>query len=96
MTRAMAFELAGKNIYVNAVAPGPIMTEGMSDLIQRVPSVHESRVQDVPMGRFGTPEEIAESLPIPGQRAVFLYEWQRLGSGRRISDSLEHYKPYTD
>ena len=60
MTRAMAFELAGESIYVNAVAPGPIMTEGMSDLIKRVPSVHESRVQDVPMGRFGTPEEIAE------------------------------------
>jgi NAD(P)-dependent dehydrogenase (short-subunit alcohol dehydrogenase family) len=60
MTRAMAFELAGENIFVNAVAPGPIMTEGMTELIQRVPSVHESRVQDVPMGRFGTPEEIAQ------------------------------------
>ena len=60
MTRAMAFELAGDNIFVNAVAPGPIMTEGMSELIQRVPSVHDSRVKDVPMGRFGTPEEIAQ------------------------------------
>ena len=60
MTRAMALELAGKNIYVNAVAPGPIMTEGMRELIERVPSVHESRVRDVPMGRFGTPEEMAE------------------------------------
>jgi len=60
MTRAMAFELAGENIFVNAVAPGPIMTEGMSELIQRVPSVHDSRVKDVPMGRFGTPEEIAQ------------------------------------
>ena len=36
------------------------MTEGMSELIQRVPSVHDSRVKDVPMGRFGTPEEIAQ------------------------------------
>jgi len=60
MTRAMALELAGKNIYVNAVAPGPIMTEGMSELIESVPSVHESRILDVPMGRFGTPEEVAE------------------------------------
>ena len=60
MTRAMALELAPKNIFVNAVAPGPIMTEGMRDLIQRVPSVHESRIKDVPMGRFGTPEEVAE------------------------------------
>ncbi len=60
MTRALALELAPKNIYVNAVAPGPIMTEGMRDLIQRMPSVHESRIRDVPMGRFGTPEEVAE------------------------------------
>ena len=60
MTRAMALELGPMNIFVNAVAPGPIMTEGMRDLIERVPSVYESRVRDVPIGRFGTPEEIAE------------------------------------
>ena len=60
MTRAIALELAPKNIYVNAVAPGPIMTEGMEDLIRRVPSVYESRIGDVPMGRYGTPEEVAE------------------------------------
>jgi NAD(P)-dependent dehydrogenase (short-subunit alcohol dehydrogenase family) len=60
MTKALALELGPMNIYVNAVAPGPIMTEGMKDLIQRVPSVYESRVRDVPMGRYGTPEEMAE------------------------------------
>jgi NAD(P)-dependent dehydrogenase (short-subunit alcohol dehydrogenase family) len=60
MTRAMALDLGPMNIYVNAVAPGPIMTEGMKDLIEQVPSVYESRVRDVPIGRFGTPEEMAE------------------------------------
>ena len=60
MTRAMALELGSKNIFVNALAPGPIMTEGMKDLIHQVPSVYESRIRDVPMGRFGTPEEMAE------------------------------------
>jgi NAD(P)-dependent dehydrogenase (short-subunit alcohol dehydrogenase family) len=60
MTRAMALELGAMKITVNAVAPGPIMTEGMKDLIEKVPSVYESRVRDVPMGRFGTPEEMAE------------------------------------
>jgi 3-oxoacyl-[acyl-carrier protein] reductase len=60
MTRAMALELASKNIYVNAVAPGPIMTEGMEDLVKRMPGVYDARVQDTPMGRFGTPEEVAE------------------------------------
>ena len=60
MTRAMALELASKNIYVNAVAPGPIMTEGMENLVKQVPGVYEARVQDTPMGRYGTPEEVAE------------------------------------
>lgn len=60
MTRALALELAEKNIYVNAVAPGPIMTEGVEDLVKRVPSVYEERIKDTPMGRFGTPEEVAE------------------------------------
>jgi NAD(P)-dependent dehydrogenase (short-subunit alcohol dehydrogenase family) len=60
MTKAMAVELGAMKIQVNAVAPGPIMTEGMRELIQRVPGVYESRVRDVPMGRYGTPEEVAE------------------------------------
>jgi NAD(P)-dependent dehydrogenase (short-subunit alcohol dehydrogenase family) len=60
MTKAMAVELGALKIQVNAVAPGPIMTEGMKDLIRRVPDVYESRVRDVPMGRYGTPEEVAE------------------------------------
>ena len=60
MTKAMALELGPMRIHVNAVAPGPIMTEGMRDLIQRVPDLYESRVRDVPMGRYGTPEEVAE------------------------------------
>jgi len=60
MTKAMALELGPMRIHVNAVAPGPIMTEGMRDLIQRVPGLYENRVRDVPMGRYGTPEEVAE------------------------------------
>jgi len=60
MTKAMALEMGAMNIIVNALAPGPIMTEGMKDLIEKVPSVYESRVRDVPLGRFGTPEEMAE------------------------------------
>jgi NAD(P)-dependent dehydrogenase (short-subunit alcohol dehydrogenase family) len=73
MTRAMALELGPMNIYVNAVAPGPIMTEGMKDLIERVPSVYESRVRDVPIGRFGTPEEIAEvCLFLAGEKCSYM------------------------
>ncbi len=55
-TKSLAKELAGKNITVNAIAPGFIetdMTKVLSD------SVKESMVDAIPMGRYGKPEDIA-------------------------------------
>jgi NAD(P)-dependent dehydrogenase (short-subunit alcohol dehydrogenase family) len=57
LTRAMALELASQNIRVNAVCPGPISTEGF--LAGRNPGELEQRARDVPIGRFGTVEEVA-------------------------------------
>ena len=56
MTKAAALELAGKNIRVNSVHPGPINTDMLG-----VRDVEENRLrtQRVPMKRFGTKEEIA-------------------------------------
>ncbi len=60
LTRSMALELAAHNIRVNAVCPGPIPTEGM--LAGRNPGELEQRARDVPIGRFGTVEEIAGAV----------------------------------
>src|SRR5690606_7450751 len=57
LTRSMALELAADRIAVNAVCPGPITTEGF--LAGRNPGELEQRARDVPIGRFGTPEEVA-------------------------------------
>jgi NAD(P)-dependent dehydrogenase (short-subunit alcohol dehydrogenase family) len=57
LTRSMALELAADGISVNAVCPGPITTEGF--LAGRNPGELEQRARDVPIGRFGTAEEIA-------------------------------------
>ncbi len=56
MTRALALELAGKRIRVNTVAPGYIdteMTAGMDE------DSRKQCEQQIPMKRFGKPEEIA-------------------------------------
>ena len=63
LTKVMAVELAPLGINVNAIAPGPIETE-----MARV--AHDAATRAaygnlVPMGRYGTPEEIADA-------AVFL------------------------
>jgi 3-oxoacyl-[acyl-carrier protein] reductase len=55
-TKTMARELAGNNIRVNAIAPGFIET----DMLGTVPEdIRKQIVAQIPLGRFGTPEEIA-------------------------------------
>nr|WP_302627640.1 3-oxoacyl-[acyl-carrier-protein] reductase [uncultured Eubacterium sp.] len=56
MTKSIAKELASRNINVNAVAPGFIetdMTRGLSD------KVREEAMGQIPLKRFGKPEEVA-------------------------------------
>jgi NAD(P)-dependent dehydrogenase (short-subunit alcohol dehydrogenase family) len=56
MTRQAALEYAQDNIRVNSVHPGLIGTEMIK---QRDPALLKSKVDATPMGRMGTPEEIA-------------------------------------
>ena len=56
-TKALSREIAGQNIYVNCVAPGPIDT----DMIRDLGSDAVGRmIADSPMQRLGTPEEVAQ------------------------------------
>src|SRR5574344_176746 len=55
-TKALAVELAGRNMTVNCIAPGVIETE-MTKAID--PSVYEMIMNTIPMKRAGKPEEIA-------------------------------------
>lgn len=55
-TKALAQEVARRNVTVNAIAPGFIhtdMTEGLDEAELK---------KQIPMGRFGKPEEVAEAV----------------------------------
>jgi len=57
LSRASAIELCAKNIRVNAIAPGMIGTP--ASIAQYDEATIATRRAEMPMGRFGEPEEIA-------------------------------------
>lgn len=59
ITRSLAMELAPWNIRVNAVAPGVVNTEMVSNLNELE---RESCARSIPLGRLGEPEDIAKAM----------------------------------
>lgn len=62
LTKSMAFELAPHNILVNAVSPGPVMTEFNAARTDARPALKARRLSYIPVGRYGRPEEVAEAV----------------------------------
>lgn len=59
MTKSAARELAGRNITVNAVAPGFIETDMTKDLVEKA---KDGMISGIPLGRLGLPEDVAEAV----------------------------------
>ncbi|MCI5143411.1 MAG: SDR family oxidoreductase, partial [Candidatus Electrothrix sp. ATG1] len=59
LTKSMARELAGRQVTVNCVAPGYIVTDMTSDLSE---DIQESIKAQIPLGSLGTPEDVAGAV----------------------------------
>lgn len=60
MTKALAREVSSRGVRVNAVAPGPINTPLVMGLSE---DWRAAKKAQLPLGRFGEPDEIARPLP---------------------------------
>jgi NAD(P)-dependent dehydrogenase (short-subunit alcohol dehydrogenase family) len=62
LSRELGVEFAQRGVRVNALCPGPIDTPLLRDLYASDPAQAARRMVHVPMGRFGTAEEIANAV----------------------------------
>ena len=62
LTRTAALDYASRNIRINAICPGVIRTPMAEELMRRNPLLEKELVRDIPAGRLGSPEEIANAV----------------------------------
>lgn len=67
--RSWAVELKHRKIRVNAISPGPIVTPGLSGFVrdmaqneQQIEQIKASIISSVPLGRMGSPDEVAKAV----------------------------------
>ncbi|HEX6389866.1 MAG TPA: 3-oxoacyl-ACP reductase [Solirubrobacteraceae bacterium] len=62
LSRELGVEFARRGVRVNALCPGPVDTPLLRELFAKDPERAARRLVHVPMGRFGTAEEIAAGV----------------------------------
>jgi NAD(P)-dependent dehydrogenase (short-subunit alcohol dehydrogenase family) len=60
--RTWTMDLKDRHIRVNAISPGPIDTPGMHELEGSEKQIEKNLVSAVPMGRLGSPDEVANAV----------------------------------
>jgi 3-oxoacyl-[acyl-carrier protein] reductase len=92
LTQVAALELAPRGIRVNAVAPGFVHTP-LTDPVKEIPGVLDEYLENTPLGRAGTPEDIAEAVVFMCKAPWLTGEVLDLNGGahlKRYPDVMSH------
>lgn len=96
LTEVAALELAARRIRVNAVSPGFVETP-LTEGVKLVPGALEEYIENTPLGRVGTPTDVADAvLFLCSQKASWMTgEVLDLNGGahlKRYPDVLAHFE----
>ena len=95
LTQTLALELAPRRIRVNAVSPGPVATEAFLEVLGVSDQLDQLR-DTIPLGRLGTPEDIATAVVFMASPAASWITGQHLlVAGGRTERSYQ-YQPRAD
>ena len=92
LTQTMAAELAPQGIRVNAISPGMVPTDSFYRVLQFTEADLEALARTVPLGRMGTPEDMAAAVLYFASPASGWVTGQNIliGGGRDGGKSVEH------
>jgi 3-oxoacyl-[acyl-carrier protein] reductase len=92
LTQVAALELAPRGVRINAVAPGFVHTP-LTEPATQIPGVLDEYLENTPLGRAGTPEDIAEAVVFLCKAPWLTGEVLDLNGGahmKRYPDILSH------
>lgn len=94
LTQTMAAELAPRGIRVNAISPGMVPTDSFHRVLQFTEADHAKLAQTVPLGRLGTPDDMAAAVLYFASPASSWVTGQNLlvGGGRDGGKSVENHR----
>jgi NAD(P)-dependent dehydrogenase (short-subunit alcohol dehydrogenase family) len=87
LTRSAALEYARHGIRINAIAPGILRTPGNEDYWKKFPEAEQDWLKLVPLGRYGTPEEIANTVAwLCSDEASFVHGHALVADGGTLAE----------
>ncbi|MBV9562720.1 MAG: glucose 1-dehydrogenase [Bradyrhizobium sp.] len=76
LTKSLAREVSAQGVRVNAIAPGPINTPLVMAISE---DWRKAKARELPLGRFGEPEEVASAVAFIASDEAALFVGQTLG-----------------